>query len=102
MSAMQQTRPCRCMPGCQDLKVMGEGNEFWVKMNRETGRHNSHINCNACGSAFYLDGTSSLTGGVWGIGWGPSDDDPHYCTPDDAEWDSVYTFKAEELAPCPS
>ena len=28
--------------------------------------------------------------------------DPHYCTPNDAEWDSVYTFKAEELAPCPT
>ena len=25
--------------------------------------------------------------------------DPHYCTPDDAEWDSVFTIKAQEIAP---
>ena len=26
--------------------------------------------------------------------------DPYYCTPDDAEWDSVYTITAEELPSC--
>ena len=84
---MQQTRPCRCMPSCKDLKVIGEGNEFWVKYNYLENTHNSHITCNACGSAFYLDG-ESLTGGVWGIGYGPSEDDPkegcHYCTGNEA------------------
>ena len=96
------TSECNCHSGCKDLKIHGQ-NEFWIKFDPFYGDHNPFANCNCCGSRFYLDGKQELTGGPWGIGWGPDPSEPkegcHYCAQDDEAMSELEAWRKANKEP---